>query len=103
VDISIDGVPETKSGGSGISLTMVCLRFFGCRKVWPWHIIRKTEKGYRLDVETVLRPIVKSLNDLGVTVEVLVADAPMRAFARNQKTHAGYFVSEAMTHILSQG
>ena len=88
--LSYDGVPESKTSGVNSSLSIVCLRFHGCRTIYPIVLIKVTDKTYKSTASEVFQPVISEVNQLGLTVECLVADAPARAFARCQKTHAGF-------------
>ena len=88
--LSYDGVPESKSSGVNSSLSVICLRFHGCRTIFPIVLIKITDKSYKSSAAEVFQPVISEVNHLGLTVECLVADAPARAFARCQKTHAGF-------------
>ena len=92
--VSIDGVPESKtSGGSTTTLDVISLQFRGCRKVWPLEVWRLSigQQAHRPTVEDMFSSIIRQLIDLGIKVDHFAADAPMRAFLRNQKLHSGYY------------
>jgi hypothetical protein len=89
--VSVDGVPERKSAvANGVSLKVMCVRFHGCSKIWPMSISRVTNPGLKPKVEELLQPLLSQLESLAIRLDYIVADAPERAFLRNQKTFAGY-------------
>jgi hypothetical protein len=95
--LSSDGVPISKSGGVAGSLNVVCLRFRGCRQIYPLIVVRVKDKKYKLSPQELFGPVIQEIKDLGLTLEYLVADAPERAFARCQKNHSGYLSCDLCT------
>ena len=88
VIMNIDGVPI---GRTGRSQTIVSLKFKKCRNVYQVvNVIPHTVDGKKcLTVPFLMKSILLGLQDLGLSLLYICADAPMRAFLRNQKSHSG--------------
>jgi hypothetical protein len=100
IQLSLDGVPESKSNGTKVSLEVVSLRFRGCHKIFPLSIIRLTEKGHQsLSAELILRPIIDEIKELALKVDYIVADKPERSLLRNQKGHSSYLGCDFCTAV----
>ena len=88
VILNIDGVPL---GRTGRSQTIVSIKFVSCRNVYqvtnaiPYG---PYGKKYMNDLNFLIADILRSIRDLGLDLKYICADAPMRAFLRNQKNHA---------------
>ena len=85
--LNIDGVPIGRTGRSQI---IVSLKFRSCKNIYQ--LTNAVPFGgatskKELSVTFLLADILKSIVDLGLTLAYICADAPMRAFLRNQKTH----------------
>ena len=85
--INVDGVPI---GRTGKSQTIVSVKFAKCRNVYQVANIITVpgqEGKQYLTVTSLLSPVCKQLRELGLNLLYFNADAPMRAFLRNQKSH----------------
>ena len=86
VILNIDGVPLGRTGRSQL---IVSVKFATCRNIYqvtnavPFGAFGKKY----MTVTFVLGDVLKSVRDLGLNLKYICADAPMRAFLRNQKTH----------------
>jgi hypothetical protein len=97
--LSLDGVPEAKSGNS---IDVVSLKVEGCLRVYPIKIIRpkrlwvkSVPHEHRLDIYKKMGNVledVRLLSEQGrANLRLVVADAPMRAALRMQKQHGAYY------------
>jgi len=84
--LSIDGVPETKSGG--VTIEVIAFKFKDCKTVFPLCILRP-EKKYKISVEDYIGPLLCQLKEASVQISFIVADAPKRSFLRKMKAHSG--------------
>ena len=84
--VTFDGIPLSNT--SPDNLNVMALRFRGCRLV---HIpaARIAKRREPKCVEDFVGAFVQQANELSVTVDYFVADAPMRAFLKCLKGHAG--------------
>ncbi len=89
IDISIDGIPESKS--SGLSIDVLSIRFEGCDNIYSIGIIHPARKGLKGKDEILLRPFLAELEDSAFKVKKVIADAPKRAVLQGLKSHAGTF------------
>ncbi len=85
--LNIDGVPI---GRTGRSQTIVSVKFRSCRNVYQLtNAIPYSSSGKKdLSVTFLMGDVLKSIAQEGLSLAYMSADAPMRAFLRNQKTHA---------------
>jgi hypothetical protein len=94
VILSADGVVENHT--SGVSLEIYSIKFGSCKNIYPVVIYRphrgRTVKGYKyLDL---LMPIVHQVLAIGLKLNYIVCDAPVRAKLRKFLNHNGYFGCE---------
>ncbi len=84
--INIDGVPI---GRTGKSQNVVSVKFLSCRNIYHvTNAIGFTPAGKKLMTVTfMLGDILQSIRDLNLNLNYICADAPMRSFLRNQKSH----------------
>ncbi len=85
--LNVDGVPI---GRTGRSQTIVSVKFATCRNVYQLAnvIAAPGEKGKKyLTVASLLGNVFQEIQELGLNLLYINADAPMRAFLRNQKGH----------------
>jgi hypothetical protein len=87
ITISIDGVPESKSGG--LTFDVFSVRFSGCRNIYPVRIV-KTQKGAKVGFANFVNPVIAEIIECGLSVDYIVADAPMRAKILGMKQHGSY-------------
>lgn len=87
--ISIDGVSESKSGGS--SAEIVSFSFQGCRHVYPVYMCRKSEKGQIVDYNILIGKHVLDMQSVGVAVEMVVADSVAVAKLLCMRSHAAFY------------
>lgn len=90
VILSMDGVQENNT--SGLSITVVSLRFRHCRQVYPIVIYRPNVLRRKVDYTRVLLwPVVEECISQGLKVGLIIADAPMRAVIKMLVNHSGYY------------
>ena len=95
IDVSLDGVPESKSGN--VSLDILSIRFPDlCRQVHTLAVSRPEKKTDRFEVNKptlmkLLGPFLKDLGRAGMRVRLFIADAPQRCKLRGQKQFNGRY------------
>ncbi len=89
IDFSVDGVPETKSGG--ISFDILSIQFHGCRNVYTLAILEPTKKGVKIDDDIVLMPLLSEIEESGLSVRWFIGDAPKRCKVRGHLQHNARF------------
>jgi hypothetical protein len=103
--LSLDGVPESKSG---ISMEVLSIKVEGCVRVYPLKVFRPDRKAckvlpdeWKLDIHAKMADVVQELNSFAregrVRLRRVVADAPMRASIRMQKQHGAYYSCDYCT------
>ncbi len=100
LSFTYDGIPYAKS--SSDTLNVMGVQFDGCRQVYIPHI-RVAKKHEAKDIHKFLDPFIKECLALGVKVKFFLADAPMRAFIKCIKGHAGKHsceICEAMGEVI---
>ncbi len=85
-DFSIDGVPESRS--SGLSIEILSIRFVNCRNIYTVCILQPARKRLENKDAIVLKPFLDELEESGLTVRYVIADAPKRASLQGLKSHA---------------
>lgn len=86
-DMSVDGVPLSRSGID--QMTLVCIRFLGCRTVYLAGVYVYRD-GHKTDLnDFLLRYVVDARNE-GFHLNVVIADSP----ARYHKTHIIYTLKQ---------
>ncbi len=91
LSFTYDGIPYAKS--SSDTLNVMGVQFSDCRQVYIPHV-RVAKKAEAKDLAKFLNPFVNEVIHLGVKVNYFLADAPMRAFIKCIKGHAGRFSCE---------
>ncbi len=87
VILNVDGVPIGRTGRSQI---IVSIKFADCRSVYQLvNAIPFNEGKKLLTVTFLLGDVLHELARLSLRLNFITADAPMRAFLRNQKSHSG--------------
>ncbi len=86
IDMSVDGVPESKS--SGLSIDVLCVRFTDCRAIYPLVILQPWKKKLGGKDALTLKPLLQELEQSGLSVRRIIADAPKRAPLQGLKSHA---------------
>ncbi len=86
IDLSSDGVPESRS--SGLSLDIVSVRFHGCRNIHAIAIFQPAKKGLKDKDRIALRHFLDEIPETPLKVKRVIADAPKRAALQGLKTHA---------------
>ena len=89
--MTFDGIPCANS--SSDTLTVMGLRFKGCKYVYIPQARLAANKAVK-NLHDFLDPFVEQCNALQVTVDFVVADAPMRAFLKCLKGHSGWYSCE---------
>ncbi len=86
IDISIDGVPESRS--SGLSIDVLSVRFSDCSNVYALGILKPWKKRLGGKDEAIMAPFLADLPGSGLKVRRIIADAPKRAPLQGLKSHA---------------
>ena len=89
IDISVDGLPETKSGG--LSIDVLSIRFVDCRTVYSQVILQPARKAMGIPEDIILEPFLRGLTRAGLRVRRVIADAPKRAALQGIKQHSSKF------------
>ncbi len=89
VDMSLDGVPQSKSGG--ISMEVLSVRFNNCRTVHTVAILRPMRKKMGLSDDIILKPLLEGERQGIVRIRRVVADAPKRASLQGMKQHSARY------------
>lgn len=86
-----DGIPSGQS--SQYNLHVFCIRVAGCKLI---HLLnsRHAFKNHPKKLEDFVGDFIKECNELDVKVDYFLADAPMRAFFKCMKGHAGRYSCE---------
>ena len=85
VDFSLDGVQEANS--SNVSMDIYCLRFHGCRSVYPLRLIKPYDR-YRYDEQEEIRNVISDINEAGIEIDTGVFDKPKRSVVQLVKSSA---------------
>ncbi len=91
ITFTYDGIPNGKS--SPDTLNVMGLTFRGCRQVYIPQV-RVARRFHPKDIHEFLDSFVNECKHLHVKVDFFVADAPMRAFLKCLKGHAGRYSCE---------
>ena len=86
LSFTYDGIPHSKS--SSDNLTVMGLRFSGCKQVYIPNV-RVAKRAEPKDIGYFLDCFIDECLELGVKVNFFLADAPMRSFIKCLKGHAG--------------
>ncbi len=86
-DFSIDGVPETISGG--VSIDVLSVHFVGCRNVYIVAILRPKRKGMALSDSIILERFLQDISRSDLAPRYCIADAPKRAKLQGFISHSG--------------
>ncbi len=86
IDVSVDGVPESRS--SGLSIDVLCVRFTDCRNLYCVAILQPWQKKLAGKDALILEPFLRDLPQSGLRVRRILADAPKRAPLQGLKSHA---------------
>ncbi len=89
IDISVDGVPESKSGGKSVDI--LSIRFLGCRGVYSLAVLQPTRRGLGLGDDIVLEHFLEQLEESDLRIRRVIADAPKRAGLRGMKQHSAMY------------
>ncbi len=89
--VTFDGIPCANS--SSDTLTVMGLRFHGCKYIYIPQARIACNKALK-NIHDFLDPFIDQCNMLKVTVDFVVADAPMRSFLKCLKGHAGWYSCE---------
>ncbi len=85
-DLSLDGVPESRS--SGLSIEVLSVRFINCRNIYTVCILQPARKRLEKKDAIVLKPFMDEYEESGLTMRYVIADAPKRASLQGLKSHA---------------
>ena len=90
VILSVDGVPINRS--SGTSMTVVAMRFKGCRCVFPLGIyVPQLHPTVELNLQDIMMPIIDDILDQDLTIAMVIADAPLRCKLRGCLNFNSYY------------
>ena len=90
VKVSLDGVPESNAGQS---VDILSLQFLGCRNVYHATIYRPV-KGFKVNIDDIWKKAITDLQEADMTMDVLLADNPMRCATRKMKGATSYFACD---------
>ncbi len=90
--VTCDGIPNGR-GSSQDNLHLTSIRFRGCKLVYVLQV-RVAKRREAKCADDFFASFVTECNELGVKVDYFVADAPMRAFVKRLKGHAGRYSCE---------
>ncbi len=88
-DLSVDGVPESKS--SGRSVDILSVRFVGCRSIYCMAILQPMQRGLGIGDEVTLEHFLHELSKTSLRLRRVIADAPKRASLQGLKQHSATF------------
>ena len=91
LDLSLDGVQESKS--SSVSLDVYSVSFKSCKNVYPIKIIRPNNK-YKVDDQMFLKAIIDDITSNGCIIDSAIFDNPKRSFVRCALCHSSSFACE---------
>ena len=91
-DLSLDGIPESKSGGR--SVDVLSIRYDGCRAVYSIAILQPARKGMGLPDDTILAPFLAEYDGSKLPLRYVIADAPKRAALSGLKQHSSNFACQ---------
>ena len=91
VDLSLDGVQESKS--SALSADIYSVSFHGCRTVYPLKIIRPINK-YKVDEQLHLAQVVNDIRNNNCELSSAIFDNPKRSMARCALCSSASFACE---------
>lgn len=80
IDLSIDGVPESKSGGRSVDILSV--QFRGCKQVYVVAILQPFVKALPKKVDIVSKMFLRDFPLTCLELRYIIADAPMRCKIR---------------------
>ena len=89
IDMSVDGIPETKSGG--LSVDVLSIRFTNCRMVYSQAILQPARKAMGIPDNVILEAFLRGLQTCGLRLRRVIADAPKRAGLQGIKQHSSKF------------
>ncbi len=85
-DLSLDGVPESKSGGTSVDVLSV--RFSNCKTIYSLAVLQPARKGLGLPEDVTLRRFLEEYPSVGLRLRYVIADAPKRASLAGLKQHS---------------
>lgn len=91
LDLSLDGIQESKSSGS--SLDVYSISFNKCRTVYPIRII-KTMNKYKIDEQLHLEKVISDINTNRCIICNGIFDNPKRSTVRFALGHSAYYACE---------
>ena len=95
VQLSLDGVSESKSSGNTIDV--FCVKFNHCRNIYPIRLIKPCER-YKYDDQLQLKHVLDDLNDNEVVIDFASCDNPKRSNIKCVKCHSAKFPCEYCEH-----
>ena len=91
VQLSLDGVQESKS--SSHSLDIYCIKFRGCKHVYPIKIVRACGK-YKYDEQEEIRDVISDINEANIKITTGVFDKPKSSVMKCCKSRAATYPCE---------
>ena len=91
VQLSLDGIMESKS--SLVSLDTYCLKFEGCRNIYPIRIVRPCNR-YKYDELKIVQEVLTEINENDLVIDCTVMDKPKRSMSKCLKSSAAKFPCE---------
>ncbi len=91
-DLSLDGIPESKSGGR--SIDVLSIRYEGCRNIYSIALMQPARKGMGLPDDITLPHFLREYDESRVRLRHVIADAPKRAALSGLKQHSSNFACQ---------
>ncbi len=85
-DLSLDGIPESKSGGR--SVDVLSIRYSGCKTIYSIAILQPARKAMGLPDDLTLSHFLPEYDGDSVPLRYVIADAPKRASLSGLKQHS---------------
>ena len=101
LDLSVDGVPESKS--SGRSIDILSIRFVGCRAIYCMAVLQPTRRGLGVPDGVILEHFLRELSESTLSVRRVIADAPKRASLQGLKQHSASYACPYCTAKKEEG
>ena len=91
LDLSLDGVQESKS--SSVSIDIYTVSFKNCKNIYPLKIIRPTNK-YKVEEQKQLKSIIDDIYSNNCVICSAIFDNPKRSFVRCALCHGSSYACE---------
>lgn len=91
LQLSCDGVSETKSTSNSIDVYSVC--FAKCKNIYPHKLVRPIGK-YKVDARKCLGEVIDDIRDNNYTISQFIGDKPKRSQAKDCKCSSAWYACE---------